>query len=172
MTKMKTTLFIALILSVITLSSCTDVAFDQPLPPNEVILTEMPAELVGSYENKEGDELIIEQVSLRVLDKDHQMGPKTQMKQFKDTYFLNLEDEEGNFQVFFAQLDGQDLKVYWFDGEDDKTLKKLNDLAHVETRFSENGEVDGYVVHITQKEFLDLWSAEAYNKLDTYYRVD
>lgn len=169
---MKTSLFSVLIVSVFILSSCTDIAFDQPLPPDEVVLAEMPVELLGSYENKDGDELIIKEVSLRVLDKEHQMGSETQMKQFKDSYFLNLEDEEGNFQVFFAQLDGQDLNVFWFDGEDDKTLKKLTSLAQVETRRSENGEVDGYVVHVTQQEFLDLLGAAAYNELGTYYRVD
>ncbi len=159
-----------ILISGVVLTSCTEVAFNQPVPPNQVILAEMPAEIFGVYENTDGEIMILDTKSVRLFDNEHALGAETQLKQLKDYYFLNLRDENGNFLVYFAKLEDADLHVYWFNGEDDKTLKNLCKYAEVESILKDTGEIDSYVVDISQETFLEILNAEAFNDMGMYYR--
>jgi len=161
------------IITALILSSCVEVEFKQPMPPNKgTILDKLPEEISSYFMSIDKDSTGNSKLDISEFNSDfdwHDPLPEDIiLKKWKGSYYLNQKEGE-RWQLLMVK-DGlnQSFDVYHLDGSNSATVDKLKSITKVEEILSDNGDLEGIILDPSFKEFKRILNSGAFEKVDLF----
>lgn len=158
---MKRLQFLILSLSILLLSSCSNVVYHNPIPKDKKTLAVFPAEIQGSFVDSDGDTLCISSHKYQYGEINNQtliegeLGEELVLKKLEDYYFMNFKNEDGYWEMIGAQLNADQLTLFCIDIENKEQLKIVN--QHISRGKARHTKKDGrYIINPSNNEILSL----------------
>ena len=167
MMRLTAILFLAIILS-----SCIDLGFENPQPEGLSNVDGLPAELSGSYINKD-DTLVFSSGFIISGGDSVSLIPSETLviRKYNGYYFINMTDEKkGYWTVTCAKINKDRLTLMIPElQEDDK--EQLEKKWPVKEKYNEYDELMAYIISPTKNEWKKLLRSKYYAK-NTFKRID
>lgn len=170
--------------SLVVLSACSKVRFEEPQPSDGRELTEIPSQMHGHYLDDSGDSLSVgvDYFQLSCDDKKRLAPERIVLKKKGDYYFLSCNEEiisgnahiEEGWEVLPFQMVDDTLILYFIDTttETDKqqSLTLISSILPMQTRLS--GHEEYYVVNPSVREFSELMRSGVFSVLNKYTKYE
>ena len=169
------TIILILSVTVMILSSCTMVRFEQPQPVNTKALKEFPSSWVGVY--------IADQDTAFVKSNSYKFGKEAEsflspdkavLKRIGDYYVLSSKQEEGDWDVILIKPIYNGLEVYGIDYDKNEeliidNLKKI--ISVKEIKKGESNKSERYVINPGKREFMNLIKKDQFRSLGRLLKI-
>ncbi len=165
--------YLKFIIALLFLSSCVEVEFKQPMPPNKgTVLKKLPEEIISYFMSLDKDSTGNSKLDISEFSTDfewHEPLPEDIiLKEWKGSYFLN--QKEGKHWQLLMVKDGSNksFNVYHLDGSNSATLDKLKSITKVEEVLSDDGDLELIILDPSLKEFKKILKSGAFEKIDLF----
>ncbi len=163
--------FITVMLVVVVMQSCTELAFRNAMPIQGTDLTEFPEDLQGTFLSMlESKDTIVITATNVSGDKFHIDGNNV-LRKFGKYYICN-EKKADRWVIGVIRPQGyRGFTVYRFDVEETKKREIIADITKVEEVLDESGGVDYLLVSPTDAEFRKMLRSKAFIRAEKFRRV-
>lgn len=174
---------ILLLATALVLTSCSAVKFEEPQPASAASIPEFPAKMLGTYISEENDTLYIEKKHFKYLVKEEGHGDEgsvegelaphsSVLKKVRNTYILNLKDEQG-WDVFPFKIFRNKMILYYeaMDTESEQLILNLQKTSNVQEIKTEDGKFDHYLINPSAKEFRKLLKKNLFSEKIVFRKV-
>lgn len=156
---------ISILVSVIILSSCSNIVYEHSMPKDGKTLSSFPKKLIGEYVDQEGDTLFIMPKSYKYGEINNstlfegELGEDVILKKQSAYYFLNFKNSDGYWEMMAGSLKGKELTLFSIDIENADQIKIINSYLAKDKAKSLNKD-DKYVINPSDEELLELLEDE------------
>ena len=172
---MKKLLFITLLV----VSSCTDVQFQEAQPQNAPTLTEFPEKMRGLFASEDDDTLLIDDTSFTYYNgkEINVTGPLTSsgdviLKKLGNKYILNIKDDE-SWDVYPLQVSNNRIKAGYavLDPKTQQFIRELEKSSKVKMINTEDGKFSHYLISPSDEDFKKLLRKNLFSEKIVFKRI-
>lgn len=175
-----------LLISIILISSCSEVRFSQPQPQNGREIDEFPKMFVGRYLGSEGDTLIVTPHCFHFADDEIKKlcsdrvvlkkKGKLHIVSCREVLMAGEQMQRKGWEVLPFELVKDTLFVYFLNttNEDNSkvTITALEGILDVEEVFNVDGDLEYYYIDPSIKEFERILNSECFSIAEKFVRLD
>lgn len=158
---------IILLGTVALLSSCSNIAFENPQPEHANELASTTDEIRGTWLNEKGDKVKITSNKIILPDVKWRLGEDCILKASNGRYFLSTREEVG-WMLMVAELEADNLHVWQFNIESSEDLNELEMLTKVTTLGDSDEET--YFINPSHEEFERMLESEFLEEIGVFTR--
>lgn len=157
---MKTIYLIFGLLSLIFMSSCSNVVFKQALPQEENSLSEFPKKIRGTYIDDESDTLVITRNAYTYGNINSQplfhgeLSEEVVLKKYKDFYFLNFQSDNNYWEMMAGQFKRSEVILFSIDVENSDQFKIIEE--YMDGDYQKINKDDKYLIDPSLKQLLNM----------------
>ncbi len=177
--------FLNILVSIILISSCSEVRFSAPQPLNGKVLDEFPKAFIGNYVGLNGDTLSVARQCFNLADDEckNLKNERVVLKQKGKLLVLSCREilmageqlERKGWEVFPFEMKEDTLLVYFIDTSNEKkdeTLKLISEIVPVENVLNEAGELEYFYIDPSICQFERLYSTQCFSVVEKFVRID
>lgn len=177
---------LTLLISIIFISSCSEVRFSQPQPQNGKALNEFPKQFTGKYLSADGDTLVINSKCFHYIDEEDKKlcSDSVTLKKKGGVYILSCKElmisgvdmKRDGWEVLPFELVEDTLVVYFLNTTTKdvsvETISKLEDILDIEKKLNDDGKVEYYYIDPTIKQFEKMLSSQCFSVAEKFIRIN
>jgi len=165
--------YVKFIISLLILSSCIEVEFKQPMPPNKgTTLEKLPEEIISYFMSLDKVSTGNSKLDISEFNSDFDwndpLPEEIIFKKWKGSYFLNQKEGERWQLLMVKDGSNKSFNVYHIDGSNSTTIDKLKSLTKVEEVFSDDGDLERVILDPSLKEFKKIIKSGAFEQIDLF----
>jgi hypothetical protein len=160
---MKTLYSLFIVLIALTISSCSNLVYQKPVPQHNQVLTTFPKNLQGTYVDSNQDTLFIYPRSYqygkvgRMGSFSGELNKELILKNQGSYYFLNFQDNDGFWELIGAKLDSDQLILYFVDIKTKEDVDIINSVIK-KGKVKSTRHEGKYVANPSGEEMIELFN--------------